>query len=159
VDEYYAYLTVQHAPVRSGEIKRGEGAHSDSIQGRRIQPKVAIEHGYTATSHDPTRFFTHGFDLSGLDPDRHWLNAAFAAQTDTNRSIRLRPGDIALFDAYSIHEAVPASETTMRTFFRLIFSVREFDRLGNTVNDLFDYSWNFQPRPVPSDLIGLPPST
>lgn len=155
-DDYFAYLTLQRAVVHQGGVKRGEGAHSDSVQGPRIQPKVAIEHGYTATDRDPTRFFTHGFDLTGLDPDKDWLNTAFEAQANRSQSVRFNPGEIVLFDAYTIHEAVPAAATGMRTFVRLIYSVRQFDRLGNTVNSLFDYNWNFRPRPVPANLAGLP---
>ena len=156
-DDYFAYLTLQHAPVRKDEIKRGEGAHSDSVQGPRVQPKQPIEHGYTSASCDPTRFFTHAFDLSGLDADRDWLNPAFEHQADPSRAVQLTPNQIALFDAYTIHEAVPATAAAMRTFVRLIFSVRRFDRLGNTVNALFDYGdWQFQPRPLPPGLRGVP---
>ena len=155
-DDYYAYLTAQRTRVKQGEIKRSPGAHSDSVQGQRIQPKVAIEHGFTAVNMAPTRWFTHGFDLTGLDPDTHWLNVAFEEQKKNDEAVQFAPGEIVLFDAYNVHEPIEAEEDGDRTFVRLIYSRRIFDRVGNTRNTLFDYDWNFQPRPVPSDLIGMP---
>lgn len=157
VDDYYAYLTVQHSTVTKGFAKRGLGAHSDSIQGPRIQPKQPIEHGYVIADRDPTRFFTHSFDLSGLDPDLDWLGSEIKEQADVHRSLRLGLGELALFDAYTIHAGVPSETDGRRTFVRLLYSVRQFDRLGNTVNRLFDYSgWDFKPRPIPSGLHGMP---
>jgi len=158
IDDFFAYLTVQRSVVQAGKKSRSNEPHSDSVQGKRIQPKQIIEHGYTMTDTDPTRFFTHGFDLTGVDPDRYWLNAFFNDQANLGSSVQFNPGDVVLFDAYSVHDGVPSEQTCLRTFLRLIYSVRVFDRLGNTVNKLFDYDWDFQPRPVPSDLIGLPHS-
>ena len=156
-DDYFAYLTVQHSPVTKGFAKRGEGAHSDSIQGPRIQPKVPAEHGYVIADRDPTRFYTHPFDLTDLDPNIDWLGTAIKEQADESRSMRLKIGELALFDAYTIHSGVPSSSDGSRTFMRLLYGVRKFDRLGNTVNTLFDYSdWTFQPRPIPDGLRGMP---
>lgn len=156
LDDYYAYLSIQRATVTQGDTKRGEGAHSDSVQGPRIQPKVPIEHGYLFCDRDPTLFYTHSFDLSGLDPNKDWLNNAIVSQADRTRSVIYKSGDIVLFDAYTVHEALPAKDNALRTFARLLYSVRPFDRLGNTRNDLFEYDWDFYPRPLPRGLHGLP---
>lgn len=156
-DEYYAYLTVQYSETTIGQAKRGHGAHSDSIQGPRISPKVVPEHGYVFADKDPTKFYVQPFDLRGLDPDKDWLVTKLKDQANEANAIRLAVGELALFDAYTIHSGVESEKEGMRTFFRLLFSVRQFDRLGNTINPSFDYrGWNFQPRPIPTTLRGMP---
>jgi len=53
----------------------------------------------------------------------------------------------------------PARQTGFRTFLRISFDVKEFDRLGNTLNPLFDYKWEMTPREVQSGLIRYSPVT
>ena len=153
--DYYAYLTLDQAPVIAGEVQRGGGAHSDSVQGPRVQPKTFIEHGYVCSDAAPTAFYAQAFDMGALDPDVDWLNAAFEAQKRADAIVRPPVLTVLMFDAYCVHEAMPAETDGMRTFMRLIYSVRVFDRQGNTHNDLFDYDWEMRPRPFPDTLRGL----
>lgn len=151
-ENYYAYLTIDQRFVKKGEAQRGLGLHSDSVQGPRIQPKVEIEHTYLCVDRDPTIFCVQPFDMERYDTQKHWLNAIFEQQAQEQNYTSHTPYTVNLFDAYSVHSAVPATESAPRTLFRLIYSVRQFDRLGNTHNSLFDYNWKMQPRPLPANL-------
>lgn len=151
-EKYYAYLTIDQRFVPQGKAQRGIGLHSDSVQGPRIQQKTEIEHTYLCVDRDPTLCFAQAFNLEGYDVNRHWLNAVFEKQARPDRAVSLPLYTVNLLDAYTVHTAIPASADGMRTLFRLIFSVRQFDRIGNTHNDLFDYQWNMQPRPLPQNL-------
>jgi hypothetical protein len=162
VDEYYAYVSLQRTHVPAGESQRSATVHSDGIQGRRIKPKVVIEHAYAVVDRDPTIFFPQGFDMAGVDVGEHLMDAVFEAQVDRRRVITFSAGVIVLFDAYCVHHAPLASTPGSRAFCRLTYSCRQYDRLGNTVNTLFrreyaETGWEFQPRPVPPDL--KPPPT
>jgi hypothetical protein len=155
LNNYYAYLTYQYSPIKQGEAQRGEGAHSDSVQGSNIQPKTSIEHGYLCFDCDPTIFYNQSFDMEGVSVETHWLNAIFETQKDPNKIVSFSPGEIILSDAYCVHEASPSQSAGMRGFLRLIYSVRKFDRQGNTHNHLFDYDWPMEPKPLPKNLIGF----
>lgn len=154
-ENYYAYLTIDQSYVKRGSSQRGLGLHSDSIQGPRIQPKVEIEHTYLCVDRDPTVFCVQPFDMGKYDTRQHWLNAIFEQQAKKQNYTSHNPYTVNLFDAYSVHSAVPAAESATRTLFRLIYSVRQFDRLGNTHNNLFDYNWKMQRRPLPANLAAL----
>ncbi len=51
-------------------------------------------------------------------------------------------------DAYAVHTAAQVTIETDRTFVRLSYSVRKFDRLGNSHNPFFDYTWDMVERDV-----------
>jgi hypothetical protein len=155
LDRYYAYLTAERTWVEGGQVQRGPAIHSDGIQGPRIQPKAPVERGYLAVDCWPPRFFTHGFDVTGVDPDQHLLDRMFTAQADSERSIVVPINTLIAFDSYAVHQAVSADRSGWRSFVRIAFSTRKYDRLGNTINPAFadEYlaeQWHFQPRPLPN---------
>ena len=47
------------------------------------------------------------------------------------------PLNIYLMDALTVHSAVPATVNGYRTFIRISYDVKEFDRLGNSLNPLY----------------------
>jgi hypothetical protein len=49
--------------------------------------------------------------------------------------------EITMMDCYCLHRGVEAVANTYRTWLRLSFEVRIFDRLGNAHNPAFRYSW------------------
>jgi hypothetical protein len=53
-----------------------------------------------------------------------------------------------MIDAYTVHRGTEATEATFRTWMRLSFEVRKFDRLGNAHNPLFAYDWAMVPRDI-----------
>lgn len=158
IADTYAYLTVYRTLVESGQKQLAARLHSDGIQGRRVQPKVAVEHGYAAVDRTPTRYFIHPFNMSGIDVNTHLMDAVFEAQADRRHSICVPLGQLVLFDAFMVHGAEPAAETGMRTFFKLMCTTRQYDRIGNAYNKLFaaEYErqgWQFAERPIPPGLI------
>lgn len=150
--DYFTYLTVHRARVARGDSLRGGLPHSDSLQGPRIQPKSVIEHGYLVANVDPPRFYPQAFDLTGLDSDVDDVARVLAEQANDRKSFQGVPYGIYLFDAYCVHEAVPAAATDLRTFFRLTMSTREFDRLGNTRHSGLGIWWPLVARPVDPTL-------
>lgn len=156
----YAYLSLQRTSVEANQRQRSGAIHCDGLQGPRVQPKTAVEHGYVMVDKDPTSFFPGALDLSDLDVDVHDIGAAFEQRTDKTDTLKLALGTVALIDGYCIHQANPADEPGVRGFFRILFSRRQYDRTGNAVNVLFadeydSQGWVFQPRPFPAQL--LPP--
>ena len=152
IDDYYAYLTIDQKKVAKGRTQRGTEPHSDSIQGPRISPKTRVEHTFLCVDRDPPMVYEQGFDLNGYDADRYFLNPIFAEQADPEKAVCPEPYSMILMDAYTVHQAVPSTQSSDRTLFRLVYSTREFDRLGNTHNDMFDYDWDMVPRPFPQSL-------
>jgi hypothetical protein len=69
-----------------------------------------------------------------------------------------------MFDHCCLHALTPEDEGD-RTFFRLIYAARPYDRQGNTVNTLFakgyeEAGWQLEPQPLPLYLLPpLPPET
>ncbi len=61
--------------------------------------------------------------------------------------------EIYLMNAYLVHEGTEARQAGFRTFLRVSFDVKEFDRLGNTHNPMFDYNWGMAPRETQSGLL------
>lgn len=154
VERYSCYLTVQQTTVTAGETQRGAAIHSDGIQGPRIQPKQPIERGYLVVDRVPPRFFVQGYEMTGVDPDRHLLDRIFETQSRDDAAVLVPAKTLVLFDSYCVHQALPAQDPGPCAFLRLAYSTRQYDRLGNSVNAAFDeayrlHSWRFEPRPLP----------
>lgn len=157
-DDYYAYLTLQRTNTVPGVNQRAPELHGDDIQGPRIQPKQPVGHGYVLVDRDPTNFFTAPVDVTDLDPDVHNLAEVFARRVDRLSAVAIRIGNLYLFDGYCLHQGRNALVAGPRGFFRLFYATRPYDRLGNSVNKLFEQEyaregWKFQPRPRPTTLI------
>lgn len=149
--EYYLYLTVHHSFVAASETQRREGAHIDGMQGTRYHEKFPVCHSYIVSNIVPTRFFNHKFPSNLSEEAQNWFYE-FDKVKDYRKSSLTKPFEINLMTAYSVHESTPAIEDVTRTFVRLEFSRKVFDRLGNTINPLFDLDWNYQERSMPSHL-------
>ncbi len=157
IDDCYVYITVDRSHVIRGERQRSAGAHSDGIQGPRFRPKLPADHTYVWTDMAPPRFFTHPFDFSGLSPDKDWLDRHFAEQLNRNRSEVIDTHTLVMADSYCVHEAMATDREGIRTFVRINVSRMRYDRLGNTLNAMFNYDgWRFVPRPAPAGLRGGP---
>lgn len=148
VDECYAYLTIDQGLVEPGATQRNGGAHVDGFQGSRIAEKTLINRSYVVSSCLPTIFYNHGFNLVDLDASKHDFFLEMDLQAQKAEAIQPKALDIMLMNAYTVHEAAVATQKTYRTFFRLSYDVKVFDRLGNTHNPMFDYAWDMVPRDV-----------
>jgi hypothetical protein len=152
-DEYYAYLTVDQGWVDHDELLREAPCHVDGFQGARWQPKQRCNHSYTVANCIPTVYYDQPFDFAGIDAaqyDFFWeMNCQVAA---TNSAHAWRPADweITLMDGYTVHRGDEASMPAFRTFVRLSFETRIFDRLGNAHNPLFRYDWPMVVRDIES---------
>lgn len=150
-DEYYCYMTVDQGPVRPGTLQREAPCHVDGFQGARWSPKVRINHTYTVTDCLPTAYYVQPFDLSALDEARHnffWEMNRQVAQTRSAHAWHPAPWELTLMDAYTVHRGAEAPAETHRTWIRLSFEVRIFDRLGNAHNPMFRYAWDMVPRDI-----------
>jgi hypothetical protein len=146
VEDYYAYLTVDRDVITEGYAQRGTDVHADWLQGTRYATKREIDHGYLVVDRDPPLFFDHPFTFTAEDIATDAYISVFNEQADYDRTATCDPYEVVLFDAYSVHAAVPAGATELRTFMRLFYSVSVYDRAGDTRNALFDYDWAMDTR-------------
>lgn len=162
-DEYFCYLEVDQSIVVPGRLQRELPCHVDGFQGARWSPKVRINHSYLVGSALPTVFYPQSFDLTGLDEAKHnffWEMNRQVAETDSRYAFQGEPFEIQLMDAYTVHRGCAATEPTERTWIRLSFEVRKFDRIGNTKNPMFDYDWEMLPRDIEDlNLVAFDPSS
>lgn len=149
--EYYCYLTVDQSVVQPSTLQREAPCHVDGFQGARWNPKVRINHTYVATDAIPTTYYLQPFDFSALDDAKHnffWEMNRQVALANSAHAWKPAAGEINLMDAYCVHRGSPAEVETPRTWIRLSFEVRVFDRLGNAHNPMFDYDWLMVPRDI-----------
>jgi len=160
-DEYYAYLTVDQGEVKPGTLQREAPCHVDGFQGARWRPKVRINHSYVAGDVLPTSYYLQPFDFTGLDEARHnffWEMNRQVALTGSAHAWQPEPFELNLIDAYTVHRGTAADQPTRRTWMRLSFEVRKFDRLGNAHNPMFRYAWPMVPRDIEAlNLVAFDP--
>lgn len=157
-EQTYAYLTVDEGLIPPHRTQRHGGLHVDGFQGGRIGDALPTDFSFIAWFGQgaPTKFYPYGFDCDGLDRDKDNFSA-FWTQSAHMRSLRplyAKPSTIYGMDAYTIHESGinSSNQDIYRLFFRLSFSVREFDRLGNTMNPFLPLGWKYASRNVSAEL-------
>jgi hypothetical protein len=150
-DEYYCYMTVDQSNVQPDTLQREAPCHVDGFQGARWSPKVRLNHTYVVSDAIPTTYYPQPFDLSALDEDKHnffWEMNRIVAETKSAHAWTPQVNEISLIDGYTVHRGTEAQEATFRTWIRLSFEVRKFDRLGNAHNPMFQYDWDMVPRDI-----------
>lgn len=150
-DEYYCYLTVDQGIVKPGTLQREAPCHVDGFQGARWRPKVRGNHTYTVANAVPTFYYVQPFDFDALDEAKHnffWEMNAQVADTNSEFAWSPLPFELTLMDCYSVHRGDEATVELLRTFVRVSFEVRIFDRKGNAHNPLFAYDWPMVPRDI-----------
>lgn len=153
VDDYYCYITIDSRDVLSGKTTRKAGLHVDGFQGARISPKLPVDHSYIVSNNNPTIFYNQAFKVGDdWDMSCHNYFEGFELQKDISKQIVYPDYSVLLMDAYCLHEAPIVTKAQKRVFFRMSYTVREFDRLGNAHNPLFDYDWQMVPRDIQSTL-------
>lgn len=149
IESRYAYVTIDTRPVKIGHTQRQgptRRAHVDGFQGARICPKVAVEHHYILTDYLPTLFHCQTFNVEHLNEATDNFSDAFNEQIKWDSIIKYDPFDLLFLDPYTVHSGDIAPEDHARTFIRLSYGTRIYDRLGNSHNPMFDYSWNMLER-------------
>jgi hypothetical protein len=152
-DEYFCYMTVDQGFVKPGSLQREAPCHVDGFQGARWNPKTRINHTYVIGNAIPTTYYVQPFDLRHLDEAKHnffWEMNNIVAKTKSAHAWQPEDGEINMIDAYTVHRGTEATEPVMRTWIRLSFEVRKFDRLGNAHNPMFQYDWEMVKRDIES---------
>lgn len=153
VDQYHCYLTVDQGWVQAGTTQRREGCHVDGFQGARLPQKNMINRSYLCSDELPTVFYVQPFQTQHLLEEVHDFFLDFDRQAQESCAWRPKPGQLVLTDAYTVHRADWSPNRIFRTFVRVSYDVREFDRLGNTDNSMFTYRWNMVTRETQGSLI------
>ncbi|MEM9220011.1 MAG: hypothetical protein AAGD25_37505 [Cyanobacteria bacterium P01_F01_bin.150] len=149
---YYAYLTVDQRTVSPGLTHRREGVHFDGMQGVAYGQKLPVCHSYVVSNTLPTRFYVHPFGASHLDEQYDNWYVEMGKQALKRLSFQPCPFDIFLMTAYQLHESVVATRRVKRTFMRLEFTLKQYNRIGNTLNPLLMVNWTFIDREIPMHL-------
>ena len=158
IDNLYCYITVDQKQVLDGKTQRRPGAHADAyIEAYGVQVDVIpenieslrqqhgeVSHTYICYDVLPTEFFLDKFPL--YSPKCEDTLSAFDVIA-ANAPIYTYPAyTILRLDPYVVHRCAIAKFDTPRTFVKISFSTKKYNRAGNTINDLFDYNWEMVPR-------------
>lgn len=150
-DEYYCYASVDQRWVKAGSLQREAPCHVDGFQGAKWNPKVKINHTYVISDILPTTYYVQPFNFDALDEAKHnffWEMNRQVALTNSQYAWQPQPYELNLIDAYTVHRGTPADQDCFRTWLRLSFEVRIFNRLGNAHNPMFSYDWQMEPRDI-----------
>lgn len=150
---FFAYLTIDQTEPNGSEYHREPGLHVDGFQGMRIQPKVKCDRSYIVVNNNCPSFWNQPFEsVISMDDSKQNLFHEFDRTKKPSSEIKIKPYDIMFMDCYAVHSANKIEEEIPRTFVRLSYSVRQFDRLNNSHNNCFDYSWKMVSRNI-SDVL------
>jgi len=150
--DYYCYLTINQGLVKAGNSQRNTGAHFDGMQGVRYPDKFPVCHQYLISSSNPTIYYPNPFDFSKLDDNKDNFFSECDRQKDANKAIFAKVNCLYLQTAYHIHESPITREDCHRTFVRIEFSLKKFNRLGNSINPCLKTRWKYELQPIPSHL-------
>jgi hypothetical protein len=151
--DYHTYITVDSKMVEPDEQQRHGGLHVDGFQGERIDPKTKITRNYVVTTNGGTRFYLQSFIV--VDEKKYNVFQGFDLQA---KDYMVAKENIVYFmDAYTVHESGIASRKDIRSFLRVTFDLKKFDRLGNTHNLMLDYNWDMEERKV-HEVVDTPTS-
>jgi len=122
-----------------------------------VSQMIAFEHGHNSDVLDFYAYLTvwnQSFEtVEFMDPAKQNLFYEFDRTLHLSSEIRPNPYDITFIDSYLVHSANKIEDSKPRTFVRLSYSVRQFDRKGNSKNNCFDYSWEMFSRNISKDLV------
>lgn len=154
IDDYYAYLTVDTQIIEPGTTHRNGGFHVDGFQGSRIKSKNLLNHSYITASSYATEYLSQSLPCSHWDDNKHDFFKGWDALVNEGNVAPLPLDTVSFMTPYVVHRSPinVAPYRQLRTFYRLSFDVREFDRLGNTKNPFFDYTWDMVPRNKAEEL-------
>ncbi len=146
--DYYAYLSLHQADVAVGERMRENPFHVDGFQGPRWKQKHPANHSYLLCDTLPTDFFPIPFPIDHLDLEMDDIYAEFERMVNAAKAKPWNAKDfeLLLMDAYCVHRGGIATHPVFRTWLRISWETRAFDRIGNTHNPLFDYDWEMVAR-------------
>jgi hypothetical protein len=142
--DYYTYMTIDCKHVVADEQQRHGGLHVDGFQGTRINPKTKVTRNYVMTTNGGTRFYPKRFVV--VDEKKFNVFQGFDLQAENH--VIAKENEAYFMDAYTVHESGIADRDGLRTFLRLTFDLKKFDRLGNTRNACLAYDWDMAERKI-----------
>lgn len=153
-ETHYAYLTVDSRFVDAGLSHRRGGWHFDGMQGTRYPNKLKACHEYIMADCLPTEFTDQATDADNLSEDRHNWFVELGKQVSEDTVFRHKPNEIVLMSVYQLHRSAVATEKEAgwRNFVRLDISMKQQDRLGNTINPQLPAPFEYVERPLPEAI-------
>lgn len=142
--DYNTYITVDCKDVVPEEQQRHGGLHVDGFQGSRIEKKTKITRNYVMTTNGGTRFYPQPFIVA----DETKFNVFQGFDLQAEDYIIAGENLVYFMDAYTVHESGIADRQGLRTFLRVTYDLKIFDRAGNTHNSMLDYDWDMVARNV-----------
>ena len=138
----YVYLTITQSHVGPGKVQRVPGWHVDGYQKAHERTPLEIQHQYAITNCLPTSFHLSGLDIKQLPKKMFFETLARTCKDEW----AAQPYEIHLLNSFCPHRPVEAKTEHDRWFVRLSFSQVPFTRKGNTINPLFDYTWDHKTK-------------
>jgi hypothetical protein len=150
IDEYFCYLTINQGEVKKGKAQRNPGAHFDGMQGKMYPKKLKICHQYLVSNCNPTIYYKGGFDFSKLNERED----NFFRECDRQKKAgeQIKENLLYFQSAYQVHESPVTEKNINRTFIRIEFSLKEFNRIGNSLNPKVNTGWRWEERGIPTNL-------
>lgn len=159
IDNCYAYVTIDSGIVAPNHYARRGGLHVDGFvsnvnQAIESDGVVYGDNTYIVCDDLGTEFYKGPFDLSKVNHDDPVaVLKAFDEQGKGMPFVQAEPYTIYRLTVNNVHAVHPndTGEYRQRTFLKCTFSVRPFNRLGSTINPLFNgLKWNYVPRDLSS---------
>jgi len=151
IDQYNIFLSVSSGTVDSGESQRRYGWHVDGHQGfERLQSngiKLPTDRQYIISNVLGTEYLDHQFDLTKLrkycrenyctmdDVNFQDVVEFYVSQISDNEIHTLPDNQLTFLNPYMVHRAqLNPGDPVHRTFIRILCSVYDRNRLGDTFN-------------------------
>lgn len=160
----YCYITIDQKPVPPYRTQRRPGWHSDAYvvdkQGQQVDIIAEnahlfpwetewVERTYVVCDALPTLFAFGPWELPPNPNDCDAVLKAFDVQARRMNKIEATPYVLYCLDPYCVHTAQSnlSDRTIDRTFIKIQFSAKRYNRVGNTINpDLSYKGWEWVER-------------
>jgi len=153
VNNYYMYLTFHNSEVKSGNTQRKNGWHIDGMQGSEYPKKIKVCHSYLISDTIETEFAIQNFDVSDFDYYKDNWFKKLGNQVDSKNIKTYGFNNLTFMTSYQVHRCGILDKDIYRNFVRIEFSLKKFNRIGNTINPLIKTNWKYINRDIPKHLI------
>lgn len=150
---YHLYLTVDTRTVMPGQTHRNAGWHFDGMQGSRYPRKIPVCHQYVISNVSPTHYCDLPLQAEHLSEQNHnWFEELGSQIPGNHKAWTPKAHSIMCMSAYQLHQSPEVIVETKRTFIRLDVSLKQQDRLGNTINPALPAPFKYVERKLPEGL-------
>ena len=139
--ENYVYVTAKYMYQESGCSYNREGYHSDGF--------MTDDINYIWSDKNPTTFNTSRFNIT-LDDSVSLIE--MDKQAGVHNDIQFENNTLLRLNQFNIHKVSFSEESGMRTFVKVSFSKDKYDLIGNSVNYLLDYDWDYKARKIDRNI-------